>query len=276
MYYIEKNDKPSILDNLFCRIKIEGNKLLLPNFQKLNKKKNLKISKKLNKILERTNSNKIVLSKEIHENIELENQLNSYGYYVVDGKILFEILVNDILNIMIIKKNMKKKEIQISILVNSLSDYVLENIKILANEYKSINIVTNHIEKFKKIEEKIYDEYGLVLTVTNNKKKSLAKSKLIVNIDFPNELINKYYIFEEAIVLDIRGDVKINKKRFNGIIIKDYEIQTSLIEENNKYYTKELYEAKLYPNMNYNEIISRIKNDKVKVYALLGCNGEIL
>ena len=52
--------------------------------------------------------------------------------------------------------------------------------------------LTNHIEKFKTLERKVLEEYGIMITINNNKKKSLAKSNIILNMDFPNELINKY------------------------------------------------------------------------------------
>ena len=111
-----------------------------------------------------------------------------------------------------------------------LSDYkrssinILENIKEIVKEYKKINIVTNHIEKFKKIEKQILEKEGIMLVISNNRRKSLLKSKIILNIDFPTELINKYQIYEEAIIVNLKGNVKIEKKRFNGININDYEI----------------------------------------------------
>ena len=73
-----------------------------------------------------------------------------------------------------------------------------------------MNIVTNNIEKFKKLEDKIM-ENGIMITIGNNKKKSLMKSKIILNIDFPNELINKYMIKEDAIIINVPGKVKINR-----------------------------------------------------------------
>ena len=73
------------------------------------------------------------------------------------------------------KKKIKKEETTISILINDLTEIELENIKILAENYKNLNIVTNHIEKFKKLEDK-FMENGIMITIVNNKKKSLMKS----------------------------------------------------------------------------------------------------
>ena len=141
--------------------------------------------------------------------------LYSYGYEIVDGRWLFEALSYKVLDYIVNSKDLKKEEIEVSILVNNLTEYTLANIKKIAQEYKLLNIVTNHMEKFKKIEEKIYNENGLMITVTNNKKKSLKKSQIILNIDFPKELLNEYFIYEDAIIVNICGNMKITKKRFN-------------------------------------------------------------
>ena len=51
-----------------------------------------------------------------------------------------------------------------------------------------------------------------MITINNNKKKSLTKSDIILNIDFPNELINKYRIAENANIINIKGETKIKQK----------------------------------------------------------------
>ena len=277
MYYIEKNDKPRLFEQLFKIIKIEDNKIILPiNKDDLNEKKSIKLANKTHRILQKTQSNKIVLSKELQKNEIYANVLHSYGYNIVDGRWLFEGISEKILNYITELKNIKKEETSISILVNNLTDYTLESIKILAKEYKTLNIVTNHIEKFKKIEKIIYQEYGLMITVTNNKKRSLNKSKVILNIDFPNEILNKYNIYDEAIIVNINGNIKINKKRFCGLVINDYEIKVKSIKENRKYYIKELYEAGFYKNIPFKELQDKIKKEKLEIEAVLGLNGKIL
>ena len=277
MYYIEKADKPRLFEQLCKIIKIEDNKIILPiNKDDLNEKQSVKLANKTHKILQKTQSNKIVLSKDIQKNEIYKNLLYSYGYDIVDGRWLFEAIVIKVLDFIITQKKIKKEETQISVLVNNLTDYTLENIKTLAKEYKILNIVTNHIEKFKKIEEKIYEEQGLIITVTNNKKKSLTKSKIILNIDFPQELLNKYNIFDEAIIVNIRGNLKVARKRFNGLVINDYEISTNVINNNESYYTKELYEAELYKNIPFSQLQDRVKRDKLEIRELYGINGKIL
>lgn len=284
MYFVEEADKPCNAWKMkFPKVKLKENKIIIFGFNEgLCEKKSIKIAKKIDKILIKAKSKKIVLSKEIQKNEIFKNILYTAGYDIVDGKWLFERLSLLALDYIIEKKKIKKEDCQISVLVNDLKDYTLQNIKNLAKEYKTLNIVTNHLEKFKRVEQNIIEETGLVITVTNNKKKSLIKSKIILNIDFPKELINKYNILDEAIILNICGNIRINKKRFNGLVINDYEISVNKeIIENamgvnyEKYYIKQIYEADFYKNMSFIDFIKKVKKDNCKIIRLYSINGEL-
>lgn len=274
MYYIEEIDKPNrILKNLKI-IKLEDDKIILPVIEEeLNDKYQQKLANKTHEILKKTNSNKIVISKKIKKYEKYINFLNSYNIKIVDGTWLYKIIILDILDYIINKKEIKKEEIEIAVTVNSITDIEIENIKILAKQYKRINIVTNHIQKFKKIEEKLYEEEGIIITVNNNKNKSLRKSKIIVNFDFTKELLNKYNIYDEAIIINIEGNMKIDKKRFNGLIINDFEICKIA---NEKYSSKEVYEAKFFQKQGFKYVREKIKKDNIKIEALIGNNGIIM
>ena len=289
MYYIQKADKPKFYEEKLNIVKIKDNKILLPIknnnkdgkifYKIISEKKQIKLAEKINKLLLKANSNKLVISKEIQKLVLLVNKLYSYNYNIVKGKKLFEAITCIILEYICKKNDLKKQETKISILVNNISDYTLQNIKKIATEYKTLNIVTNHIEKFKKLEDIIYNESGLMVTVSNNKKKSLIKTDIIINVDFLEELLNKYNIKDEAIIININDDIRINKKRFNGLIINDYEISVkeSLINEidRKEYYVKELYEAQIYDGIPYKDLMKKIKDDNVEVSALYGINGKI-
>ena len=278
MFYIEKNDKPSWLEKKLNLIKIQDNTILLPITEDTKEKQIERIATKTNKIIEKySTSKKIVLSKEMYKEQKYINYLNTYGLEIQNGKWLFEILLPEITEYIINKKKIEK--VNISIMINDLTDIELENIKIFARKYKSINIVTNHIEKFKNLEKQLQENEGIIITITNNKKKSLMKSQIILNIDFPKELINKYNMQDEAIIVNIKGKVKINKKRFNGLNIKDYEIDFRNDKKNNKalnnkFYLKDLYESELYKKQRNGEIREKIKVDKVIIKKLILNNGE--
>ena len=65
-----------------------------------------------------------------------------------------------------------------------------------------------------------------MITITNNRRKSLLKANLILNVDFPKEVFNKFAIFDNAIIINLEGDMKIKKKRFNGKVINDISINS--------------------------------------------------
>lgn len=280
MYYIQEIDKPSFLLKFFNIINLIGDKIILPiKDETITDKKAEQLARRTKAILDKANCKKIVISKKLKKYENYINYLYTYQYEIIDGKWLCEVLTNKILNFIIEKKDIKKQETQIDILVNDLTEITFENIKTIMKQYKRANIITNHIEKFKKIEKKVLEEEGIMITVTNNKKKSLSKSKIILNVDFPTELINKYNINDEAIIINLRGNVKINKKRFNGININDYEIEYEDKEcfdydKKNKYKIAEIYEAKIYKKAPIKNIMENLEKDKVKIIKLRGVNGD--
>ena len=192
----------------------------------------------------------------------------------MDGKWLFEVLCIKVLDYLINKKQIKKEEIKISILVNDLSSNMLENIKQIAKEYKRVNIVTNHIEKFKKIEKQLLEQDGTMITVVNNRRRGIAKSDIILNVDFPSELVNKYNIYEKAYIINLKGNVKIEKKRFEGVNINDYDITFKSLnvidyEKQEKYKNAEIYEAQINKRQTFKDILRQLEKDEVEVTKLI-------
>lgn len=280
MFFIEKNDKPNFFEKRFNILKIKNNTIFIPVTSGMSERQIEKIAIKTKKIIRKnTSSKKVILSKEIKKEEKYINYLYMYNFDIQNGKFLFELLLPEITEYIINKKSFIKNKCIISILINDLTEIEYENIKLLARQYKTINIVTNHIEKFKNLEEKLYIEEGIVITITNNKKKSLLKSDIILNIDFTKELINKYNINTDAVIVNVKEKIKINKKRFNGISINNYEInyrddKKNLIEELNKRYClKDIYESQLYKKQRINDIRKKIKNDKVIIEKLILNNG---
>ena len=281
MFYIEKNDKPTWIEKIIPIIKVENNTIKLPYKENINQNKIEKLAQKTKKVLEKNStSKKVVVSKEIQKENLYINYLNTYGLKIQDGRWLFEILITDIIEYIINKKKLETSKLKISILINDITDFEIENIKLLAKKYKNLNIVTNHIEKIKKIEEELLEKEGIMITVTNNRKKSLVKSDIIYNVDFPEEILNKYVITDDAIIINLRGKMKIKKKRFNGIIINNYEINLRDDKKDEKmiskkYYFRDIYQAELYQKQGFNNLKEKVKKDNVRVSKLFLSNGEI-
>ena len=276
MIYIEKNDKP--IEKMLNLIKVQDSTIILTINEKTKEKQIEKIAKKTIKVIGKiSNSKKIVLSKKMKKEEKYINYLNEYGIEIADGRWLFEILLTDIVNYIVEKQKIER--VNISVLINDLTDKEFENIKLLAQKYTTINIVTNHIEKFRKLEQQL-QEKGIIATITNNKKKSLMKSQIIINIDFPKELINKYRINENAAIINVKRPIKITQKRFNGVTVNDYEIEyrNDICNEKffvDKYNLKDLYEAEMYKRDSFTNLRKKIKNDKVLINKLYLNNGEL-
>ncbi len=278
MYCIQETDKPNFIFKIFNVIQLREDKIILPiGAEKISSRKAFKLARKTKKILDKTISKRIVISQNIQKQQEYVNLLHSYSLEISEGKWLFEALSSKVLDYILGKKQMKKEETQISILVNDVTENMLANIRKIAKEYKRVNIVTNHIQKFRKIEKQILEQDGIMITVGNNKRKGLAKSNLILNVDFPSELINQYNIYENAMIVNLKGNVKIEKKRFNGICINDYEIEFQDREEfdydkNTKYKASEIYEAQMNQKQPFQEIMKQVEKDRVRIVQLVGMN----
>ena len=133
----------------------------------------------------------IVISNEIKQNNIIKNQLQELN--ILNGRWLFNYLIYDVVDYILHKKNKEINQSEISVLVNQTTDTNIQNILKLAQNAKVLNIVTQNIAVFKQIEEKLFNEMGIVIRVTNNKR-SLIKSDIILNLDFSVEELNKYYI----------------------------------------------------------------------------------
>ena len=244
------------------------------NYEKKDKQLKLeeKLAKKTKKILKKLNSKKVVLSKEIKNHTKYMNLLQTYQLDIIDGRWLFRMLVPEIIEYVENKKELEPEETTIHILANDFTEVVIENIKKLAQNHKHVAIITKNISKMKKIEEQILEETGSMITVMNNKKKSLAKAQLIINFDFPTELLKQYAIFEDSTIIDVTGNIKILKKRFNGVIITNYEIDFKNKSEykidDKSFFARDLYEAEFYKNQPYKYVREKIKRDGIYICNL--------
>ena len=153
----------------------------------------------------------------------------------------------------------------------------------MAKQVKVLKIVSLNIYKFKNLEEKLYNEYGIPIQFSNSYRKSLEKSKLIINLDFNEFEINEYEIFDKAIIINcINENIKIKTRLFNGIIINslDIEYKKELIDEFKKMkicedYTKLIIYASTIEKENALNIFEKLKLDEVIVTGLIGNNGPI-
>ena len=262
-----------IKDDVVLILPLYENKLVKNIYEK-------RMYNKLEKILYNFNIDTVVLSNELKNN-GIKNELYSQNMNILNGKTLFEIMIMETLEYISNKQNKKISDMEVTILSNNISKLLIENIIIIANNVKVVNIVTQNIDKFKKVEERIRERFGIVIRVMNNKRKSLAQSKIIINMDFPEEIINKYNINQFAIIININEKIRIYSKKFSGINISDYCIKVDskelldLDRMLKTYETKELYESILLKFSDLYSIRKKIEEDKAKITILYGNNAVI-
>ena len=224
------------------------------------------------------NSKKIVLSKELENNIYFKYCLQKEKIEILTGRILFEYLLFNCLEYIYTLKNEELYKQEITILSNNPTNLNFDNIINLAKNVKRLHIVTENFNKFKKLEQYLQEELGIYILITNNKRKSLLKTKIIINLDFSEEILNKFNINMNAIIINMKEKIEIKKKSFYGINISDYQInyKDRFKDEEFKLFNKNiLYESIISKLKDYNEVIRTIQQDEVKIVNLLGRKGII-
>ena len=213
----------------------------------------------------------IVLSKKLKK---YKNQLQNYN--IISGKQIQLYLLENIINYIMNTINEKIEKQDIYFIINKYNEKI--NDKIFNNiieKVKTVNIVTNELAKYKKIEEKLYNDKSILITVANNRKKSLKKANIIINVDMDNNNISKYIINRNAIIINLSDNI-LSLKAFDGIIINNQEI--IIDEERCEYFIRN----KIYNNFELSELYesifdnkSNIEDDKVQIINLIGNNGII-
>lgn len=225
-FFIEEDRKSKDIIRKIKKVKKKDNKIIIyRNIINTNLKNKIKIVYLIKKTLEKEKVKQIVITKEMKKDEQFVKLLYSNNIKICSENWIFRQCTDEIINNILNGK--KREESEISICVNEVGSVIEEYIYQFAKEFKRINIITNHIGKFKKTEEKLYNEEGILINITNNRRKSLLKSELILNVDFPKELINEFSIYDKSTIINWDEPLKIRKKRFNGKIIEKINIKLS-------------------------------------------------
>lgn len=272
--YIYKN-----ILNIVTKKKVEDKEIwILPVKEKYSLNKLEKILQKELKNKEKIYlvSNNLIESKTclIMDELNIE--------YITEEKAK-KVIIFETLKYIVNLQNKEISDLEITVLVNNTNNINMYLLEELAKQVKTLKIVSLNIYKFKNLEEKLYNEYGIPIQFSNSYRKSLEKSKLIINLDFNEFEINEYEIFDKAIILNcINDNIKIKTRLFNGIIINscDIEYKKELIDEFKKIkisenYTKLMIYASLIENENLYKIFENLELDNVRVTSLIGNNGAI-
>ncbi len=242
--------------------------------ENISKRKTIKLLKKVTKELEKNGVNDVVLSEHLNTLEELKNRLYSENINILDGRYLFKCLIQETISYILKIQNEDIQKAEISILVNDFNEINKNLVVDISKEVRGLNVITNHIANWSKIEDSLYNEFGILLNVSNNREGSLKSSKIIINIDFPSELINQYKIYDTAIIVNILGKVQIKSKKFNGININYFEIKMPKKYKLEGFKNEVVYESLIHKKGLY-KARSIILNDKIRIKKLIGNNGYL-
>ena len=217
VFFIEETEKFKLLK------KIEVNQDIIFINSRIDRINN-KVMHKIVHILKNSSCSNVIISKQLKNSSNFINSLYSNNINIVNGRKLFEALIEKIIEKGCKDNGIIPKESIISFAINYAEANIIKTIENCSKKFKFVNIISNNISIFKRIKEKLYNENGIIITVTNNRRKALLNTDLIVNVDFPEEMLNKYVIYDNAVIINLEEPTKIRKKRFSGKIINDFEI----------------------------------------------------
>ncbi len=266
VYYLIKNNKLKIMNYM------EHQLIILNDLNK-------RTIKRLKRFFKLNCTNIVCISDELRNNNDFIQLLNEEDIYYFNGNWLFKYLVSKIVEYIVLNKKDKMENQKVSILTNDINADIMNTIYNLALKVREINIITKHKNKFLKIEKKLYEENGIILNITNHYEKSLRKSDFVINYDFSEEDINKYYVYPKASFINVNNKIKIHTKSFNGINVYSFHIglpdKYNYDEWINDFDKSILYESFIYKNTLPENIRKEIENDKIAINLLSGQNGII-
>lgn len=212
----------------------------------------------------------LIFSEKILKLYTLDSKIQNTN--ILTGKGLTRAMLDIVLRYIVKQRDEKIETKRIYILVNNLQES-MELIRYFSEIVKSVNIVTNQIKSFQIFADKLYNSEGVMITVSNNMRKSLRCAEIIVNMDFSEQDILMYNLNRKAIIINLSTNIIRLDKIFEGIIVNSLSIKNSIrhgIYEKNSY-----YESCIINYDNYKEMADKIKMDKVDIEYLIGNRGKI-
>lgn len=241
------------------------------------------IVKKLIKYIQKLKIDTLVFSKDLEN---LKKEICDLDYVrIINGRKLMEYMEYNIFEYILEKQNNKIKEEDIYIVFKKDKNLDLNFLKIFIENFRMTNVVTNDVERLKNVQDNLIENDNILISVSNNKKKALKRAKYILNVNLTKEELQKYKINRNAIIVNIKEEVKYNDLSFEGVNVNNIEL--SLPDEYIERYEElgakfdktEFYESILLNDglekASIEEIENRINKDNVQIVGILGNNGEI-
>ena len=261
-----------------------------------------KCMKKVRKLIEKYKIDNLVFSNELEKSLNIYEEEVTRKIHILDGSGLMPYLIKDILEY-ILKQQGEKTELEdLYFCMKEPKQIYIDNISYLGEYFRNVHVITPNITKFQKIIEKIEEKENIVVTISNNKKKSLKKAKWIINFDFEDDEIKKYSIYRRAVIITMEPNYDYDSLGFEGIQIKKVDIDTSdeakeifsqynlldnvpittlyesLLNEgllNKNLLKTNLLDKSLSNKRQFYKVRNKMVKDKVRIIRLYGKNGII-
>lgn len=204
---------------------------------------------------------KLLIKNEI-TNVVVEHKRN-IKYPTVESNLILKYMLPEVVRYCYEKISPISEEVYI--LVNKYTEENINIITELANRVKLVNLITEN-RMYYNLEKKL-EEKEIYITVSNNKRKSLKRAEVCVNIDFND--VSKYSINNEMILIDISQNKIETPNFFNGIIIRgvNFEMKKVISEfyDFEDFDKQSLVTAKILGESGYSKIREIIIKSKLKV-----------
>ena len=248
------------------------------------------IQKRLVKKIYKLKIDAIVFSKELEgkfkddicEQLKLDDNIN---VKMLNGKKLIEYMEFDIMKYILEKQKHSMKQEDIYIIFkkdNSLNLNFL--IKFIEN-FRMTNVVTNDITRLKNVQDNLLNNENILISVSNNKKKALRRAKYVLNVNLTTEELGKYNINRNAVIINIRENVKYSSSGFEGINVNYFDInvpdefEEKFEQIGNDFDLVKLYESLLlaesFGEFSTEKVYEKIVRDEISISKIIGVNGKI-
>ena len=213
------------------------------------------VNKLINR-LKRDNIDYIIAEKDI-----------KIDYPKLTGKFSLKYMLPEVVKYCFTLANFKLDEIFIC--TNNYTEENKQIIEDLTSYVKVVNVVTDN-SRYISLEKQL-ERKGIYITVNNNKRKSLKRANVVVNLDFKN--IKIYNINRNMIVIDVCNSLNLDKG-FDGIHIKGIRVGTDKVmrvfSEYENFDKDMLIEAEMIRIGKYEDVRKYVNMNKFKIEQVIG------
>ena len=248
------------------------------------------IQKRLVKKIYKQKIDAIVFSKELEgkfkddicEMLKLDDNIN---VKMINGKKLMEYMEFDIMKYILEKQKHSMRQEDIYIIFKRDNSLNLNFLVRFIENFRMTNVVTNDIARLKNVQDNLLDNGNILISVSNNKKKALRRAKYVLNVNLTTEELAKYNINRNAVIINIRENVKYSNPGFEGVNVNYFDIKVpdefdeKFEQMGNNFDLVKLYESILiaenFGEASTEKVYEKIARDEIQVKNVIGINGRI-